>query len=100
MQRQDHGELFASYLVAGLAVILFLSAWAVGVSRSCRSDGCIGIWLPIGGALIALLVQVFILVPLFCLRLHRSRLPFGKLAAIWVGVSVASFAVPMLFAKL
>ena len=100
MHAQDQQQPSLLYLTAGLMAIFFLAAWAARFSRTCQSDGCIGVGFPAGGALIMLLVQLLILVPVFCFRRARSKLPFGQLAVAWAAGSLAAFIVPMLCAKL
>lgn len=100
MEAHDPQQPSSGYLLAGLIGIFLLAAWAASFSRSCQSDGCIGVVIPAGGALIALAIQLFALIPFFCFRRARSELPFGLQAAIWAGGSLAAFIVPMLFAKL
>ena len=100
MEAQDQQRPSSSYLLAGLVGIFLLATWAASFSRSCRSDGCIGVVIPAGGALITLAIQLFVLIPFFCFRRSRSELPFGLMAAAWAGCSLAAFIVPMLFAKL
>lgn len=100
MHTQDQQQSDFLYLPAGLAVIFFLATWAAWFSHTCQSDGCAGVVCPAGGAVIVLLVQLLILVPVFCLRRARSKLRYGRLAAAWIGGSLAAFIAPMLFAKL
>jgi len=100
MRTQDQQQPSSGYLIAGLIVIFLLAAWAASFSRTCQSDGCIGVVFPTGGALIALAIQLLVLVPVFCFRRARSELPFGWPAAAWVGGSLAAFIFPMLFIKL
>ena len=88
------------YLTTALTVIFLLSAWGASFSRNCQSDGCIGIVFPVGAALIALLIQLLVLIPFYCVRRRKLQLSFGTLAAAWVGGSLAAFAVPLFFAKL
>ncbi|HVH13566.1 MAG TPA: hypothetical protein VM759_10960 [Longimicrobium sp.] len=90
----------ASPLQAGLAAIVGLSFWAMSFSYGCSSDGCIGVIYPLGGGVIALLVQLFILVPVDAIRTRKRGEPFGLRMAGWVGLSVAAFILPLLFASL
>lgn len=89
-----------AYLTTGTLVIFLLAAWATSFNHTCKSDGCIGIVFPAGGAFIALLVQLFVLLPIFCFRRTRQKLPFGRLAAAWVSGSLTAFVVPLVFVKL
>jgi hypothetical protein len=90
----------ASYLYVGLAAIFFLSAWAALFSISCRSDGCIGVAYLAGGGVIALLVQLLVLLPVFCFKRRGSDFPVSHLAALWVVGSVVAFLAPFFFALL
>jgi hypothetical protein len=100
VQIPDQKQPSFHYLAAGLAVIFLLSAWGASFSRTCQSDGCIGIVFPVGAALIALLIQLLALMPFHCFKRHKLRLPFGAMAAVWAGSSLAAFVIPLLFAKL
>jgi hypothetical protein len=95
----DPSKADASYLYVAAGVVFFLSAWAASFSRSCQSDGCIGIVFPLGGALIALAVQVFVLIPVHRFRSKRADVPGAKVGT-WIAASLAAFIVPLLFAKL
>jgi hypothetical protein len=88
------------YLIVGVAVIFALSVWAATFSRTCQSDGCIGVVFPAGGALIALAAQLFVLVPIYATVKWRAKEPFIQRVAIWLAVSVAAVLIPGLFMKL
>ena len=86
------------YIVAG--IIFLFAAWGASFSRSCQSDGCIGIVFPLGGALIALAVQIFVLIPMYRMTLSRAGEPAVLRVGAWIAASVSAFALPMLFAKI
>jgi hypothetical protein len=88
------------YLFVGVAVIFALSVWAASFSRTCQSDGCIGVVFPAGGAILALAAQLFVLVPIYATVKWRAKEPFLRRVAIWLGVSVAAVLIPGLFIKL
>jgi hypothetical protein len=88
------------YLFVGVAVIFVLSAWAASFSRTCQSDGCIGVVFPAGGALLALAAQLFVLVPIYATVKWRAKEPFLYRVAMWFAVSVAAVLIPGLFIKL
>ncbi len=94
----DPSKTDASYLYVAAGVILFLSAWGASFSRTCQSDGCIGIIYPVGGALIALAVQLFVLIPVHRVR-SKGRVEPGVGTGTWIAASLAAFIVPLLFAK-
>jgi hypothetical protein len=77
-----------------------LSVWAASFSRTCQSDGCIGVVFPAGGAILALAAQLFVLVPIYATVKWRAKEPFLRRVAIWLGVSVAAVLIPGLFIKL
>ncbi|MFO1408524.1 MAG: hypothetical protein U1F08_13485 [Steroidobacteraceae bacterium] len=80
-------------------VILALALWAMGFSRSCSSDGCIGIVFPGGGAIIALAIQLFVLVPIHAFRRRRSGKALYPSLPVWIAMSVVAFGLPMAFVK-
>jgi hypothetical protein len=80
-------------------VIFSLSLWAMSFSHSCRSDGCIGLVFPAGGAAIGLALQLLLLVPFFALRRARAGAPLWPSVAVWVAGSVLLFAMPLAFIK-
>ena len=88
------------YLYFAVGVIFLLSAWSASFSRSCQSDGCIGVVFPIGAALIALAVQIFVLIPIYRIGRSRTREESPPPVGTWIAASVAAFALPMLFAKI
>jgi hypothetical protein len=100
MQLPNQKEPNIHYLAAGAGAIFLLSVWGASFSRTCQSDGCIGIVFPVGAAFIALLVQLFVVIPFYCFKRRKLRLSFGAMAAAWAGGSLAAFVIPLLFAKL
>ena len=100
MQLPDKKEPSFHYLAAGASAIFLLSAWGASFSRTCQSDGCIGIVFPVGAAFIALLIQLLVLIPFHCFMRRKLRLSFGAIAVAWAGGSIAAFIIPLLFAKL
>ena len=84
-----------------VAVIVFLlAAWGSSFSHSCSSDGCIGIVIPVGAALLALAVQIFVLIPAYAIERSRARKPMAARVGLWIAVSIAAFMLPMAFAKI
>ena len=95
----DQNKADPSYLSVLVGVIFLLTAWGASFSRTCQSDGCIGVVFPLGGALIALAVQLFVVIPVYRMR-AKSK---GELSAGlggWIVASIAAFVIPLLFAKL
>jgi hypothetical protein len=87
------------YPASGLVAVLILAGWAASFSRSCQSDGCIGIVFPAAGAVIALLVQLAIVLPLFCRSRSKAKVPYAREASYWAVGSMIALVVPMLFIK-
>jgi low temperature requirement protein LtrA len=84
-----------------VAVIVFLLAvWGSSFSHSCTSDGCIGIVIPVGGALLALAAQIFVLIPAYAIKRSQASKPIAARVGLWIAVSVAAFVLPMAFAKI
>lgn len=79
------------YLIAGLAAIAGFGLWLADFSRSCSSDGCIGVIVPGAGLLLSLGLQLLVLLPLFIYRRHKARQPFASQAALWFGLSAGAF---------
>ncbi|NDK40009.1 hypothetical protein DT603_14290 [Pseudoxanthomonas gei] len=94
----DQKKADPSYLYVLIAVIFLLTAWGATFSRTCQSDGCMGVIFPLGGALIALAVQLFVVVPFHRMR-ARSKGEVSAGVVTWVVVSIAAFVLPLLFAK-
>jgi hypothetical protein len=86
----------APYLAGMAGLILLLSSWTMGFSRTCTVDGCLGMLYLLGGALLLLVVQIFVCVPVFAVLARRAGRP--SFAVTWVLISVACFGVPLLFA--
>jgi hypothetical protein len=86
-------------IATALVLIVFLSLWALSFSHSCRSDGCIGIIFPAGGALIVLAVQLLLLIPGYIVLRKRAQKPYAPTATLWAGLSIAAFVLPLLFMK-
>jgi hypothetical protein len=80
-------------------VILALAMWAASFSHTCRSDGCIGLIFPAGASAVALAIQVLVLIPLYAYRRHKAGATLFPAVAIWAGMSIAAFAVPLAFVK-
>lgn len=87
-------------LAAWLWVILLSMVFFIMSCHFCRGDGCIGLALIFLCSLIALLIQIFILVPRYCIRRHRANKPFAAFAIYWIGGSVAAFGIPLVLANL
>ena len=88
------------YLFIGVAAIFALSVWAASFSRTCQSEGCIGVVIPAGGAILALAAQLFVLVPIYATVKWRAKESFIGRVAIWLAGSVAAALIPGLFIKL
>lgn len=88
------------YFLAGFALVIsLLSGGAAIFSRTCISDGCIGVAMLGGAATIAYLSQVFVLIPTCTLVGCRAHPKSKRAALTWMGVSTAAFFAPMLFLK-
>lgn len=96
-QRRAPSSADDSYLFLVAIVILILSVKGASFNSSCKSDGCIGIIFPVGGALIALSVQIFILIPLYAIKLSQTEEGTTTKVTWWVVGSIATFAIPMMF---
>jgi hypothetical protein len=84
-----------------VAVIVFLLAvWGSSFSHSCTSDGCIGIVIPVGGALLAMAAQIFVLIPAYAIKRSQAGKPVVARVGLWIAVSAAAFMLPMVFAKI
>jgi hypothetical protein len=86
------------YVVAG--IIFLFSCWGASFSHSCASDGCIGIVIPVGGALIALAAQILMLIPAYGVQRARAGQAVALRIGLWLAGSLAAFVLPMLFAKI
>lgn len=80
------------YFLAGFALVIFLlSVNAAAFSRTCMSDGRIGVALLGVAAAITYLTQVFVLIPI-CTLVGWRNYPESKCAALaWIGVSTVAF---------
>ena len=88
-----------SAIGAVAVLILGLALWAMSFSHSCRSDGCIGIVFPGGGAAIALAVQLFVLVPTYAYRRQRGGKNLYPSVPAWIAMSILAFGLPIAFVK-
>lgn len=88
------------YLYAGLVVIGFISVCAGFFSVTCSSDGCIGVVFIAGAGVVALLVQLLVLLPIFCYRNRRTDVPMSHVVALWVILSLAAFLAPLILGML
>lgn len=88
------------YLFAGLVVIGFASVWAGLFSATCSGDGCIGVVYLAGGGVLALLVQLLVLLPIFCYRNRRTDAPMSHVVALWVILSLGAFLAPLILGML
>ena len=87
-------------VVAFFAVAIFLLAfWATSFSHSCRSDGCIGVIIPAGAAAVTLALQLVVVIPVAAFKRHRNRRSLWPSVGVWMGVSIAAFAIPIAFVK-
>lgn len=84
------------YLAVAAGLILLFTCWGAAVSRSCQSDGCIGLGIPLVLSFGALAIQVLVLVPIYAFRRWRADGRFIAGAASWIGVSIACFILPLL----
>ncbi|MFY2764959.1 hypothetical protein [Arenimonas sp. MALMAid1274] len=87
------------FLGVATAVIFFLAAWGASFSRTCESDGCIGMVFPVGAALLTLAVQLFVLIPVHVIRSKGGSGPRPRVG-VWIAASIAAFLIPMLFAEI
>lgn len=96
----EHPRVEIPSTIGAVAVlILGLALWAMSFSHSCRSDGCIGIVFPGGGAAIALAVQLFVLVPTHAYRRRRSGKDLYPSVPVWIAMSIVAFGLPIAFVK-
>lgn len=93
-------SLGSPYLFAGLVVIGFASVCAGLFSASCSGDGCIGVLFLAGGGVVALLVQLLVLLPIFCYRNRGTDLPMSHVVALWVIGSLIAFLAPLILGLL
>lgn len=84
-------------IVAGLVALC--SVLAADFSHSCQSDGCIGVIFPIMAAVVLLVVQLVICLPVLFLRWRRRQQRAGVVLLIWTALSVAAFVLPLLFTR-
>lgn len=99
MYTAEEQDAEANVLSISTGIIFLLSAWFSVFSNSCSSDGCLGLVFVIGGAIIALLNQLFILIPKYCIRRFRLDESVYYFASWWIGSSLAAFVIPLIFAK-
>lgn len=88
------------YLPVVAVIVFLLAAWGSSFSHSCSSDGCIGIVIPVGAALLALAVQIFMLIPAYAIKRSQAGKPVVARVGLWIAVSAAAFVLPMVFAKI
>jgi hypothetical protein len=79
------------YLPTVSSIIGLFCLWAISFSRSCASDGCIGVVVPLGGAAVALVLQLFVCLPVYAWRSSRQARYQGGTLVAWVLVSCGLF---------
>lgn len=87
------------YLAVVATLIVVLNTWGATFSHSCSSDGCIGIFIPLGASTILLILQLVICLPVLAVRWRRHEKPVAEVLLGWAVLSIVCFALPLAFMK-
>jgi len=87
------------YLQISVLAEVFFAFWTTIFSRTCLSDGCIGVAFLGGIAIIIFLFQVILLIPLYAFRRKQAGQSYLKNSFAWLSAVTLILLVAMLLMK-
>jgi hypothetical protein len=86
-------------LLASVALIAYFSIDAAKFSLKCNSDGCLGVYLLLGIALTAFIIQSVVLIK-YAYRQKKAKQPFLFFVLAWISASMLAIFIPLTFTEI